>query len=240
MICTGKKPVPGPINRQTLFSTLLYYDIIPENEINTATDSLFTALSAGPSGHFTTGIFGTSYILEVLSSTGHNSSVFNIVNSTVYPGWGFMINRGATTIWETWKESDNVYSNCHPMFGSVSEWFYRWLGGIRPDPDFPGFKKFVIGPSLPEGLNWVKCIYHSPFGEIVSNWEKKGTDNQVYEMKIPEGSLASVVLPVNEQQKVNIIEKSGYNSSIPIRKSKNFSEFELKPGEYTISVISGK
>ena len=70
-----------------------------------------------------------------------------------------MIDRGATTIWETWKESDNVYSNCHPMFGSVSEWFYRWLGGIQPDPENPGFRKFIIslsaiGPDL--------CKLHLP------------------------------------------------------------------------------
>jgi len=87
-----------------------------------------------------------------------------------------MIDRGATTIWETWKESDDVYSNCHPMFGSVSQWFYQWLAGIQPDPEYPGFRRFTIAPFVPEGLDYVKCNYHSPFGEIVSNWERnKGT-----------------------------------------------------------------
>ncbi len=63
------KSVPGPINRQTLFSTLLYHDIIPEDEQDAAIDSLLKALEGGPSGHFTTGIFGTKYILEALSAT---------------------------------------------------------------------------------------------------------------------------------------------------------------------------
>jgi len=40
--------------------------------------------------------------------------------------WLHMVDRGATTLWETWKESDNIYSNCHPMFGSVDEWILRF------------------------------------------------------------------------------------------------------------------
>ena len=66
-----RKPVTGPINRQTLFATLLYHDIIPENEQDAAIDSLFEALNSGPSEHFTTGIFGTKYILEALSAAGN-------------------------------------------------------------------------------------------------------------------------------------------------------------------------
>jgi alpha-L-rhamnosidase len=55
------------------------------------------------------------------------------------------------------------------MFGTVTEWYYRWLGGIRPDPKNPGFKSFVLAPSAPEGLEFVNCTYHTPFGAIVSN-----------------------------------------------------------------------
>ena len=129
------KPVKGKINRQTLFSTLLYHGVVPASQIEAAKDSLLTAIKNGPSSHFNTGIFGTKYGLEAISENISPNIIFDIVNSTDYPGWGFMIDQGATTIWETWKESDNTYSNCHPMFGTVTEWYYRWLGGIRPDPE---------------------------------------------------------------------------------------------------------
>ncbi len=166
------KPYKGKINRQTLFSTLLYHKIIPKEEISAAKDSLLTAIKNGPSGHFNTGIFGTKYALEALAEYGNPNVVFDIVSSKKYPGWGFMIDQGATTIWETWKESDNAYSNNHPMFGTVSEWYYRWLAGIQPDPDHPGFKKFYLIPKIPEGLESVNCTYHSPYGAIVSHWKK--------------------------------------------------------------------
>jgi len=197
------RPSEERINRQTLFATLLYHDIIPDNEVAAAKDSLFNALKNGPSGHFSTGIFGTKYVLEALSKYASPEEVFDIVNSTTYPGWGHMIDRGATTIWETWKESDNTYSNCHPMFGTVTEWFYRWLAGIQPDPENPGFKEFNLAPSTPQGLNFVNCTYHSPYGAIISNWKKKKS-TCIYEITIPNGSKANLVLPVTQLQKISI------------------------------------
>ncbi len=231
------KPVKEKINRQTLFSTLLYHEIVPVDELNAAKDSLLKAVQNGPSGHFSTGIFGTKYVLETLAKYGPQNAVCNIVNSTTYPGWGFMIDNGATTIWETWKESDNTFSNCHPMFGTVTEWFYRWLAGIRPDPENPGFKEFVIAPSTPDGLEYVNCNYYSPFGEIVSNWKKEKDGEYRYEMVIPSGSRANIILPLNQSQKISIASKiSNFNAEeIDGLQTGNF---ELGEGEYFITVSS--
>ena len=230
-----EKSVSNPINKQTLFATLLYDDIIPENELDNAVDSLLSSLS-NPSGHFTTGIFGTKYILEALSKTDNSGIAFNIVNSTLYPGWGHMIDRGATTLWETWKESDNVYSNCHPMFGSVSEWFYRWLAGIGPHPDYPGFKKIIINPTLPEGLSHAYATYKSPHGEIVSNWDNYGIDKQVFEIAVPKGSMALVKLPVSEKHKIVFSQNNSGQLISPERSDKQHCTFELPSGKYTILV----
>jgi len=227
------RPVTGEINRQTLFATLLYHGIIPSNESEIARDSLIKAIQNGPSGHFTTGIFGTKYILESLSEYGSPGLVFDIVNSSGFPGWGYMIHRGATTLWETWKESDNTYSNCHPMFGSVSEWFYRWLGGIRPDPENPGFRKFTIHPSFPEGLQFVDCTYHSPFGPIVSNWQKEEPGMVRFEITIPEGTTAHVILPASPSQEIMIESGDpGFNpDTVAGIQTGNFS---LNGGDYII------
>ena len=61
-----------------------------------------------------------------LSENGRMDIAKRIVMHDGFPGWLYMLERGATTIWETWKESDDVYSNCHPMFGSVDEWILRF------------------------------------------------------------------------------------------------------------------
>jgi len=221
------------INRQTLFSSLLYHNIIPDSEIEVAKDSLLKALENGPSGHFTTGIFGTKYILETLSEHISPEVVFNVVNSTKYPGWGYMIDQGATTIWETWKESDNYFSNSHPMFGVVTEWYYRWLGGIRPDPNYPGFKEFILNPSMPEELDYVKSSYYSPFGKIVSNWRKNSSESYIYEITVPEGSVANVLLPISPSQKIMIKKDDFKLENIDgLRNGK----FRLNNGDYIITV----
>jgi alpha-L-rhamnosidase len=230
-----QSPIAEPINKQTLFATLLYHDIIPEDEIGIAVDSLLSSIT-GSTEHFITGIFGTKYILEALSKTGNSEAVYNIVNSKAYPGWGYMIDRGATTIWETWKESDNTYSNCHPMFGSVSEWFYKWLVGIKPDLNYPGFEKFIIAPSLPKGLSHVNGSYKSPFGEIVANWKNLGKEKQEFEITIPAGSTALVKLPASEQQKITFTENSSGKLFTPIRTAAQHFSFELPSGKYIIQV----
>jgi alpha-L-rhamnosidase len=226
------------INRQTLFSALLYHGIIPEEDIHAAKDSLMAAVRKAPSGHFTTGIFGTKYILEALSEHLSPQEVFDIANSTAYPGWGHMIDRGATTIWETWQESDNTYSNCHPMFGSITEWYYRWLGGIRPDPTYPGFREFILAPSVPDGLDEVNCSYHSPYGEIVSNWNKMDGDVLRYQMTIPEGSRARVTLSLDPGQRIVLIRKQ--ESSEPVNTGDLQSgSFSLGAGSYNITISPG-
>ena len=230
------QPVKEKINRQTLFSTLLYHKIVPSDQIDAAKDSLLKAVTNGPSSHFNTGIFGTKYVLESLSENSFSNLVFDIVNSTAYPGWGFMIDRGATTIWETWKESDNTFSNNHPMFGTVTEWYYRWLGGIRPDPENPGFKEFVLAPSTPEGLEFVNCTYHSPFGQIVSNWKKESSGSYRYEMTIPEGSMAKIILPLTQLQKIEVKKKYDNIESKKIEGLQT-GQFKLGEGEYLITVL---
>jgi len=148
-----------------------------------------------------------------------------------------MIDRGATTIWETWKESDNTYSNCHPMFGSVTEWFYRWLGGIQPNPDYPGFKQFYLSPFVPAELDHVNSSYQSPFGEIISSWEKTESNKISFNISVPKGSSA---LFKPSSKNISLVSVNDISSSQAL--NLNSSEFnkkgiELKSGSYSIQGI---
>ena len=227
-------PVEQNINKQTLFSTLLYHEIIPDKDMEACSDSLLLAVKNGPEGHFNTGIFGTKYILEALSKSGNPNSVFDVVNSTEYPGWGFMMDRGATTIWETWKESDNTYSNCHPMFGSVTEWFYRCLGGIQPDNDYPGFERFAISPFVPNNLEFVNAKYESPFGEIISSWKKGEASDITFDLKIPKESRAVFRLIANELVNAEIRNVETNHTIFIDQIKNNTKDILLENGHYLI------
>ena len=225
----------APINRQTLFASLLYHDLIPEDEIERAKDSLMDALQKAPSKHLTTGIFGTKFALEAISKHLSPQITFDIVNSKSYPGWGHMVNQGATTLWETWQESEDIYSNSHPMFGSVTEWFYRWLGGIQPNKDYPGFQRFFIKPFLPKGLDSISTLYNAPQGEIISRWKKDKVKGTQYEISVPEKTIATVVLRKDPSQKVTILREEPYLNTAE-KSAIEDGTFELKSGNYTFVV----
>ena len=110
---------------QSAQAIALYLGLVPERLRSAAFAKLVEAVEArecAPS----TGIFSTRYMLMALSENGRADLARRIVLHEGFPGWLYMLERGATTIWETWKESDDVYSNCHPMFGSVDEWILRY------------------------------------------------------------------------------------------------------------------
>ncbi|NLP12730.1 hypothetical protein GX408_20200, partial [bacterium] len=227
-------PVDSSVNQQALHASLLYHQVIPRSKQRIAAEALRRAMAQGPEGHFTTGIFTTKYILEAASRHGLVDDVFNIVQSTAFPGWGHMIDRGATTLWETWKESDNVYSNCHPMFGSVSEWVYRWLAGIQPDETHFGFQKFILCPHAPQGLDSVACCYRSPYGVIRSNW-KKTSVGVIYDFEVPRSTTARFQIPVAFAAIVRI-EKQGEGEVASCRIKAGTFHHTFSPGVYKITV----
>ncbi len=108
----------------------LYLGLVPDNQRESAFARLVAAVEEKGCAP-TTGIFSTRYMLMCLSENGRTDLARRIVLHRGYPGWLHMLERGATTLWETWKESDDVYSNCHPMFGSVDEWILKYGGKAR-------------------------------------------------------------------------------------------------------------
>ena len=108
-------------------ATALFLGLVPADQITAAESVLLKELQCTDYSP-TTGIFSTRYMLMYLSEHGRIDIAGRIVRNRAKYGWMQMMDRGATTLWETWKESDNIFSNCHPMFGSVDEWILRYAG----------------------------------------------------------------------------------------------------------------
>ena len=105
-----------------------------------------------------------------------------------------MLENGATTLWEHWEFSDNTFSHNHPMFGSVSEWFYRALAGINAAPDAVGFDSLIIRPQPVGDLKWVKASYDSVRGKVISEWRRDAGKFNL-RVRVPVGATATVILP---------------------------------------------
>ncbi len=190
-------------------------------------------------GHLTTGIFGTRFLLAALSDLGRGDVAYGIVNQKGYPGWGYMLDRGATTLWEHWAYSDNTYSHNHPMFGSVSAWFFRSLAGIRPEPDAVAFNKIVIRPGVVGDLTSVAGQYNSVRGPVTSNWRKDG--NQLtLDVTIPVGVTATVRVPAKTADAVREGGQPAANApGVEYRGTENGEAvFRVGSGQYQFTVTN--
>jgi alpha-L-rhamnosidase len=136
-------------------------------------------------------------MLNALADAGRSDVAYTIVNQKDFPGWGHMLQQGATTLWEHWEFSDNVYSHNHPMFGSVSEWFYKVLAGINVADDAVGADKLVIRPNPVDDLTWARGEYRSIRGLVASKWRIEGGKFQI-EVQVPVGATAEVHLPARD------------------------------------------
>jgi len=179
----------------------LYFGLVPPAEKDRALKALVRDITETHQGHLSTGIFGTKYMLDALTDLGRAEVAYELVNQRTFPGWGFMLANGATTLWEHWEFSDDTYSHDHPMFGSVSEWFYKALAGIKPAPDAVGFDKIIIAPNPVGDLQWARGSYDSVRGKIISSWRKSGGEFALA-ARVPVGATATVVLPARAQSEI--------------------------------------
>lgn len=205
----------------------LGYDLLPESDKTKAFEALEKAFEAR-NHHISTGIFGTKLMLDLLREYDMNEQMYRIANQRDFPGWGYMIEKGATSLWETWAYSTSTYSQNHPMFGSVSEWFYRALLGINPAE--PGFKKIIIKPQPAGDLTFAGGSYQSLQGLIGVDW--KIVDGKfILSVEVPVNTTAQVYLPSTSGE-VTESGKDINSTGISCQKEKN--------GYVSLSIGSGK
>jgi len=186
--------------------------ITPDSLRETVFRKYVETLMVKDKGHLNTGMIGTQIMTDYLLETDRNDLVDTYVNKKTYPGWGYMVEKGATTCWEQWN---GYFSQIHSCFPYIGGWFYRGLAGIRWDSEAPGFKHVILRPALVKSVNWVKCSYESPYGEIVSDW-KHENDLFTWNIKVPPNTTATVYVParhiddVTENSK-NILKVPGIN-----------------------------
>lgn len=181
---------------QTEQSVPLQWRVVPDDMIEKVADNL--AKKVAEAGfHLDVGVLGAKAILNALSENGHAETAYKVAAQDTYPSWGWWIVNGATTLLENWDlKAKRDISDNHMMFGEIGGWFYKGLGGIFPDPQQPGFKHIVLRPNFVSGLNQFEAKHNSPYGLIVSKWERK-KKNIICNMEIPANSSATLYLPGN-------------------------------------------
>ena len=145
-------------------------------------------------GSMDVGLLGSKTILNALSANGYADLAYQLASKGTYPSWGWWIKNGATTLYENWRiDGKKDISLNHIMFGEISAWYYKALGGLYPDSSMPGFKHIILRPNFVAGLDAFEASHISPYGEIVSSW-KKNRGKVQYTITIPSNSYATLYI----------------------------------------------
>lgn len=165
---------------QSAYIMALKY-VLPEGELRERVRKNFVA-NIRKNG-LQTGFFATEHLLPLLVETGEQKLAYDVLLQENCPGWMYQVKCGATTTWERWDalkpdgtvneekmagSGENMVSFNHYAFGSVGEFYYQYILGIRPEK--PGFAKLHFAPYPDERLGGVSGSYLSVAGKIESAW----------------------------------------------------------------------
>lgn len=214
---------------QTELSAPLFWGIVPENLKAKVAENLANRVIAD-NKHIDVGLLGSKTILNALSENGYSDLAYEVAAQETFPSWGWWIVNGATTLYENWPiDATRDISMNHIMFGEIGAWYYKALGGMKPDPEKPGFSNILLEPHFVKGLDSFKAGHNGPFGEIVSSW-KRSDDSVVYHLVIPANSTATLKLSGKKISKNGklIYSKHSVNEKMPFTMNLESGKYEFE------------
>lgn len=227
-------------NTSTANILALAFNLVPAENKEKIVNNLLQKILSENGGHVGNGLIGGQWLMRVLTESGHADVAYMLATQTTYPSWGYMVEKGATTIWELWNGDTGdpgMNSGNHVMLlGDLIIWFYEDLAGIKADPENPGFKNTIMKPSFSCGITSVDASYNSVYGKINSKWELNN-GNLNWNMKIPANTTATIYIPAGEKDDV----KEGAGSASRSKGVKYIKAedgcfvFELQSGSYAFS-----
>ena len=223
---------------QAGYALALHFNLIPPDRRKEVAGHMVERIEARD-WHLSTGIQSTTWLMLELTRNGYADVAYRLINNRTAPSWGYMIDHGATTIWERWDgyvegrgfQNPGMNSFNHYAFGGIGEWMFRTIVGINPDEENPGYTHFTIHPRPGGGLTWARGKYESMHGTIVSEW------------KIEDGSLTlNVTVPVNTTATVHVPAKEATavsESGKPVEKAEGIDFLRFEDGAAVLRVGSG-
>jgi alpha-L-rhamnosidase len=182
-------------NTQATYVRALAFDLVPD-DLREATAARLARLVTEAGNHLATGFLATPLLLPTLADHGHLDLAYEVLLQDSPPSWLWMIERGATTVWESWEGiAPGVPSSLnHYSKGAVISFLHTHVAGIRQRDDESAYRTFRIAPQPGGNLTWAEAVYDSPYGRIESSWHRRA-DGLELTATVPSGTSADVLLP---------------------------------------------
>eukprot|EP00523_Entomoneis_sp_CCMP467_P003866 CAMPEP_0168761210 /NCGR_PEP_ID=MMETSP0724-20121128/23195_1 /TAXON_ID=265536 /ORGANISM="Amphiprora sp., Strain CCMP467" /LENGTH=1371 /DNA_ID=CAMNT_0008810305 /DNA_START=162 /DNA_END=4274 /DNA_ORIENTATION=- len=149
------------------------------------------------------GILDVKYTFKTLSDMGFHDIGLSKASGNHFPGYGYMMSFNATTLWETWWRSEDLYSHNHPMFGAIGEWLPSSVAGITLEPTTVGGEDLIFWPRIPMNrlvVDFASALQGTKRGDAAIAWKFVGSQDAttvkvVIRALVPPSTRANLRLP---------------------------------------------
>ncbi|MBD7994845.1 family 78 glycoside hydrolase catalytic domain [Arthrobacter sp. Sa2CUA1] len=185
------------MDSQASYVRALSFGLLPDEARGPAADRL-VELIRSEDVHLGTGFLSTGDLLPVLVEAGREDVAYELLLQRSSPSWLYMVDKGATTIWESWEGIDDE-GNAHESLnhyskGTVLRFLHEYTLGLRQDSGSVAWRSIVIAPTPGHGLTWAQGSHQTPNGTIRVHWQLEGEKLRI-DADIPAETTARVVFP---------------------------------------------
>lgn len=168
------------VKTQTALSMCLQLNIFNAEEVQTAYETLLSEIKK-QNDHFRVGVIGYKYLFDVLVKKGNQDLCFKLITQKSFPSYGYVIDCGATTLWESFDEYERINGKLmrkdgveripsfnHHFWGGVLAWIYRYIGWFNVKSE----DTIEIVPMIFNDINRAEISYSRNGKSIFVKWEK--------------------------------------------------------------------
>lgn len=218
------RDTPGEQDRNMVAQAIaLQFNLVPAAHIADIQQAFLASCSTAQN-RIQAGEIGLRYLWNTLSDVDRPDIVLEMARQEDHPSYMRFLRRGETTLNEFWQ--DACRSKCHDMLGTIYEWCYEAVLGVKPENE--AYRTWRVKPPLKSEFGHVEGKVECPYGmiEIVYDKTEQGVRMQVC---VPTSTKGFLVLP-SEGSEVAVT-RNGGEAVV-----KTGQRVELRPGKYDLEL----
>ncbi|TEA10539.1 hypothetical protein C8034_v009547 [Colletotrichum sidae] len=182
---------PGVHDRTMIAQAMaLQFGLVPEEHIPDVQKAFVDDVS---DCRIRAGEIGLKWLWNTFTDVDRPDIVMSMARQEEHPSYMRFLRRGETTLNEFWQ--DACRSKCHDMLGTIYEWFYEAILGVKVEDD--AYKTWTLKPPLKAEFELVEGTFECPYGNIEVTFKREGEDVRM-EVTVPTSTVATLLLPRDE------------------------------------------
>nr|BFE35836.1 hypothetical protein GCM10010200_080870 [Actinomadura rugatobispora] len=226
---------------QTAQAMPLWFGIVPDEHRDRVGRVLVERIESD-GGHLSTGTMGTAALQNVLTGIGAADAMYGIATKTTFPSWGQQVERGATTIWETWG-GDPTFSRNMKLMAMIEKFLFNDVAGLAPAE--PGWRRIRVRPALTHRLERASARLRTVRGDASVDWHAADGALDIV-VRVPATSEAEIWLPASAAAPAELTKdgrtmwRSGANGVEGVRRSGEHLVIEVGGGSHRLRLAPAR